>query len=901
MEKIKLKAFVGRLNASCTQALEGAAGLCVTNANFEISVEHFLLKLLEQTGDLALILAHFDVDIIQFVKGLQTAVENEKKGNSQKPVFSKTLVGLLEDAWLVASLEQNTDKIRSGSIVLAILANPRRHGLSTYIDNIDNIAYDDLKRQFANIVADSNENTQQGTQSAPSAAGSDIVTASNEALEKYCVNFTQQARDGKIDPVFCRDAEIRQMVDILARRRKNNPICVGEAGVGKTSVIEGLALKIVEGDVPSVIKDVDIYCLDLSLLQAGASVKGEFENRLKGVIESVKQSEKPIILFIDEAHTMIGAGGSAGSGDAANILKPALARGELRTIAATTWSEYKKYFEKDPALSRRFQLVKLDEPTPAEAATIIRGLSSIYEKTHGVYIRDDAVIAAAQMSARYINGRQLPDKAVDVLDTAAARVKISIGSKPDVIDNLERDIKTLEREYTAIERDVKSDIVEEGEQLEELTVKINDLRDELDERSQKWEQETELASKIIALRKQIAAGMSSDSENEESIEGAQDPGDSEASHSDAQASQSESELKAKLATLKIELEEVQGDEPLVHYEVSPKVVGEVISNWTGIPVGKMVKDEAAAVLTFKEELGKRIKGQDHAVAAIDKGMRAAKAGINNPDTPMGVFLFVGPSGVGKTETCIGVADLLFGGERYLTSVNMSEFQEKHSVSRLIGSPPGYVGFGEGGMLTEAVRQKPYSVVLLDEVEKADLEVLNLFYQVFDKGVLSDGEGQLVDFKNTIMFLTSNLATDIITQMCVNSDTLPSVEEISDAIRPVLSAHFKPALLARMQIVPFYPLGSDVMADIVKLKLGKVKARLAQSQKLELVYGDDVLDAVASRCTEVESGARNVDHILNGSLLPKLASDILENLSDDHEFTKLNLTMDEAGHFETRFS
>lgn len=884
MEKIKLKAFVARLNPSCTQALEGAAGLCMSNGNYEISVEHLLMKLLEQAGDLALILAHYDVNIIKFVKGLQTTIEEDKSGNSQKPVFSKTLVGLLEDAWLIASLEQNASKIRSGSILLGILANPRRHGLSSYIDNIDQIPYDELKKDFLAIVDESKENTIDTTKTGQSGSATHAASSeSSEALEKYCVNFTQQARDGKIDPVFCRDGEIRQMVDILARRRKNNPICVGEAGVGKTSVVEGLALKIIEGDVPSILHDVDIYGLDLSLLQAGASVKGEFENRLTGVINGVKESPKPIILFIDEAHTLIGAGGAAGSGDAANLLKPALARGELRTIAATTWSEYKKYFEKDPALARRFQLVKLDEPTPEQAATIIRGLSGIYEKTHGVYIRDDAVLAAAQMSARYINGRQLPDKAVDVLDTAAARVKISLGSKPESIDNFERDIKTLKRERSAIDRDIKSDIIEEGELLINLDSKIAVLEDKHSTLSEKWGKEKELVSQIIDLRVSIVDVESSEELDEE------------------QQQQKKQGIKKQIAELKAELIAGQGDEPLVHYEVSPQVVGEVISNWTGIPVGKMVKDEASAVLTFNSELSKRIKGQDHAIASIDKGIRAAKAGINNPDTPMGVFLFVGPSGVGKTETCIGVADLLFGGERYLTSVNMSEFQEKHSVSRLIGSPPGYVGFGEGGMLTEAVRQKPYSVVLLDEVEKADLEVLNLFYQVFDKGVLSDGEGQLVDFKNTLIFLTSNLATDVITQMCVESETLPTVEEITAAIKPILSAHFKPALLARMQIVPFLPLGADVIADIVKLKLRKVEQRLEHSQKLELVYGDDVTDAIAARCTDVESGARNVDHILNGSLLPKIATDILERLGDEVEYSKVELKMDDSGNFETIFS
>ncbi len=876
MDKIKLKSFVDRLNTACTQALEGAAGLAVNNANYEIEVEHLLLKLLEQAGDVAQILAHYDVNILKFIKLLQTSVENEKRGNKQKPVFSKTLVGLLEDAWLIASLEQKLDSVRSGTILLAILANPRRHGLSPYIDELGELSYDELKSKFSDIVAESTE-TQAAAESSDKLSGGTATqsTEASAALEQFCNNFTQQAREGKIDPVFCRDSEIRQMIDILARRRKNNPICVGEAGVGKTSVVEGLALRVVEDDVPAVLKDVEILGLDLNLLQAGASVKGEFEKRLKNVIDGVKQSAKPIILFIDEAHTLIGAGGAAGGGDAANLLKPALARGELRTIAATTWSEYKKYFEKDPALARRFQLVKLDEPTPEQAVTIIRGLSAIYEKTHGVYIRDDAVQAAAMMSARYINGRQLPDKAVDVLDTAGARVKISISSKPDSIDDLERELSTIERALNSIKRDVSADIKADENQITDLESKQAELNDQLSQLTEKWQKEKSIVEQLVEIKKTSPEATSEDDEGQI--------------------------RKSKIAELKAELEQVQGNEPLVHYEVTPQVVGEVISNWTGIPVGKMVKDQASAILNFSAELKKRIKGQDHAIDAIDRGLRTAKAGINNPDSPMGVFLLVGPSGVGKTETCIGVADLLFGGERYLTSVNMSEFQEKHTVSRLIGSPPGYVGYGEGGLLTEAVRQKPYSVVLLDEVEKADLEVLNLFYQVFDKGVLSDGEGQLVDFKNTVMFLTSNLATEIITDMYSDNENPPSIEEVIEAIRPTLSAHFKPALLARMQIIPFITLSPDVIANIVRLKLNKVKTRLQDNQKLDMHYSEDVVDTITARCTDVDSGARNVDHIINGSMLPKIATEILEKLSDENEISRIDLSIDEQGNFETQFS
>ncbi|MCW8092787.1 type VI secretion system ATPase TssH [Alteromonas sp. ASW11-130] len=876
MDKIKLKSFVDRLNTFCTQALEGAAGFAVNNANYEIGVEHFLLKLLEQAGDVAQILAHYDVNILKFIKLLQSAVENEKRGNKQKPVFSKTLIGLLEDAWLIASLEQKVDNVRSGTILLAILANPRRHGLSPYIDELGEISYDELKRKFEEIVSDSTE-TQTASDTSDNLSKGTVTQSSeaSAALEQFCNNFTQQARDGKIDPVFCRDSEIRQMIDILARRRKNNPICVGEAGVGKTSVVEGLALRVVEDDVPSVLKGVEILGLDLNLLQAGASVKGEFEKRLKNVIDGVKQSAKPIILFIDEAHTLIGAGGAAGSGDAANLLKPALARGELRTIAATTWTEYKKYFEKDPALARRFQLVKLDEPTPEQAVTIIRGLSEIYEKTHGVYIRDDAVQAAAMMSARYINGRQLPDKAVDVLDTAAARVKISISSKPDSIDDVERELSTIARALNSINRDISADIKTDDNQVQELEGKQEELKEQQTQLTDRWQKEKAVVERLIALKQ-----SSSDTTEE---------------------ADDVSSRKSQISELKAELAQLQGDDPLVHYEVTPQVIGEVISNWTGIPVGKMVKNQASAILHFSSELKQRIKGQDHAIEAIDRGLRTAKAGINNPDSPMGVFLLVGPSGVGKTETCIGVADLLFGGERYLTSVNMSEFQEKHSVSRLIGSPPGYVGYGEGGLLTEAIRQKPYSVVLLDEVEKADLEVLNLFYQVFDKGVLSDGEGQLVDFKNTVMFLTSNLATDIITDMYSNSENPPTIEDVTEAIRPTLSAHFKPALLARMQIIPFITLSPDVIANIVRLKLDKVKSRLRDNQKLDMHYSEDVVKTITARCTDVDSGARNVDHIINGSMLPKIATEILEKLSEENEISRLDLKIDEQGNFETQFS
>ncbi|MBN1005370.1 type VI secretion system ATPase TssH [Amphritea pacifica] len=876
MEKIQLKSLVERLNSNCTRALEAAAGLCVSQEGYEVSVDHYLMKLLEEENDLARILVHYEINVVHFVKRIQHSIELDKKGHQGKPVFSSALVGLLEDAWLIASLELGAAEVRSGHLVMAILANQRRHGMASYVDDLSSVPYDDLKTHYQTVTEGSceiNQSTTKGT------VASAVAEADLSVLDKYCTNLTAKARAGEIDPVFCRDVEIRQMIDILGRRRKNNPICVGDAGVGKSAVVEGLALKIAQGEVPDVLAGVELYGLDLGLLQAGASVKGEFENRLKGVINAIKSSPKPIVLFIDEAHTLIGAGGAAGSGDAANLLKPALARGELRTVAATTWSEYKKYFEKDPALARRFQLVKLDEPTVEQAVVIIRGLRQTYEAAHGVYVRDDAVEAAAKLSSRYISGRQLPDKAVDVLDTAAARVKISITAKPDAIDDLERMIQTLERELHALSRDISSDVLADEGQIDALALQIAAHQTELETLMLQWQSEQELVNTIVQLRQTLAQhrGQSVDADPE-----------------------AETQLRQEISEKVAALNELQQDNPLIHYEVSPDVVGRVIADWTGIPLGKMVRDEAQSVLSFNQQLQQRIKGQNHAIDAIDQGVRAAKAGVNNPETPMGVFLFVGPSGVGKTEAAIGVADQLFGGERFLTSINMSEFQEKHSVSRLIGSPPGYVGYGEGGLLTEAVRQKPYSVVLLDEVEKADLEVMNLFYQVFDKGMLSDGEGQLVNFRNTIVFLTSNLATDIITDMCADGHR-PSKEALIDAIRPVLSAHFKPALLARMQIVPFYPIAAEVMGDIVRIKLNKLVQRLASSQKLVLNYTDRVVETIALRCTEVETGARNIDHILNGTLLPQIATEVLERMTEETRYTHLLLDIDTHGEFTLSFS
>ena len=856
-----LKGLIGKLNAYCKRSLEGASGLCVTRSHYEVSPEHMLLQLLEnEQADVYLMLQHFEIDPARWVKRLQQEMENIKNGNPGKPVFSSKLLSLFEDAWMFSSVELGQSQIRSAALLLIIADNAMSFGVD-YLDSIENISVDDAIKDFVKLSKSSLE-----AESVVSASGGPGTPVGDTALQKFTTNFTGRARENKIDPVFGRDREIRQMIDILGRRRKNNPIAVGEAGVGKTAVIEGLALKVAQGDVPEIIKDVDIVGLDLGLLQAGASVKGEFENRLNAVITEIKSSEKPIILFIDEAHTLIGAGGAAGTGDAANLLKPALARGELRTVAATTWSEYKKYFEKDPALARRFQLVKLEEPSVENAAVILRGLRDVYEKAHDVYVRDEAIDTAANLSARYISGRQLPDKAVDVLDTACARVKISLTTKPSALEDLEQDTKILERERNALERDISSGRSNDNSRFDDLVSEIEVNITKIDTHLQEWKQQQQLVDKVIELRK---------------------------------ASDEDESRKEELSAAIHELEEFQKDKEKVSFEVTSDVVGQVVSDWTGVPLGSIVKSDASNLLSFNENMKNWVKGQDHAVDEIDSGIRTAKAGLQNPDQPHGIFLFVGPSGVGKTETALGVANLMFGGERFMTTINMSEFQEKHTVSKLVGSPAGYVGYGEGGLLTEAIRQRPYSVILLDEVEKADLEVMNLFYQVFDKGTLSDGEGRVIDFRNTIVFLTSNLASATIMKLCEDGN-MPSAEELTEAIRPELQAHFKPALLARMTIVPFFPLIGEPLHDIVKIKLNKVGKRLKASQSLLFNYDESVVQHIASRCTDIESGARNIDHIVNKTLLPRISTEILNDIGNETEYTQLNLSVGDTGEFEIQF-
>ena len=875
MITVDIKTLISRLGPFCTRALEGAAGLCVGRSHYEVTVEHLLAKFLEEPqSDIPLVLRQFNLDAGQVRQAVEQCIEGFRAGNAGKPVFSPTLLEWIQEGWLIASVDLSETRIRSGALLLALLARPIQFGTGRYTDLLQTIGRENLLAQFgaiakASVETPSADERQKMREGAPPAGD-------GTAIARFCTDFTAKAKAGEIDPVFGRDREIHQMIDILARRRKNNPIVVGEAGVGKTAVVEGLALRVVEGDVPDLLKDVSILGLDMGLLQAGAGVKGEFENRLKGVINEIKSSPKPIILFIDEAHTLIGAGGPAGGGDAANLLKPALARGELRTVAATTWSEYKKYFEKDPALARRFQLVKLDEPSVETAVLILRGVKDKYEKAHGVVIRDDAVVAAAELSSRYISGRQLPDKAVDLLDTSAARVKISLSAKPDVIEDRERAVQALERQKSAIERDKVHGIAVDEGKLETTAAKIAEEKAGIETLTARWRKEQEAVRSVLDLRKEIYELSAGDGTEER-----------------------KADLQVKFDAASIDLEAAREGAPLLRIEVDPDVVSKVVSDWTGVPLGKMLQDEADSVVRLEENLKKRIKGQDEGISVIGEGLRSSKAGLADPHQPMGVFLLVGPSGVGKTETGLAVADLLFGGDRFIVTINMSEFQEKHTLSRLIGSPPGYVGYGEGGVLTEAVRQRPYSVVLLDEVEKADLDVMNLFYQVFDKGMLADGEGRVIDFRNTVLFLTSNLATDVITQLCA-SGARPALDTVMSAIRPVLSNHFKPALLARMNIVPFYTLDAKYMKDIVTLKLDRLAARMAENNRIRFVYAPEIVERITARCTEVETGARNIDHILRGTVLPLMSRELLGRMGRGALPSEVRLFVAEDGSFRVAF-
>ncbi|MFS2093272.1 type VI secretion system ATPase TssH [Pseudomonas sp. Pseusp11] len=872
MINVDLQQLIQALDAETRRDLESSAERCVARGGSKILVEDLLLGLLERPqGLLARALQDAEVDAGELSAALQSRVEHSA---SRNPVFAPELVQWLQDALLVANLELGQSQVEQAALILALLRNPMRYAGSRYQSLLAKLNIERLK-EFAL------SQKEQPATGKPAVPGESL-------LERFTHNLTQQARDGKLDPVLCRDGAIRQMVDILARRRKNNPIVVGEAGVGKTAIVEGLASRIAAGEVPQVLKGVELLSLDMGLLQAGASVKGEFERRLKGVIDEVKASPKPIILFIDEAHTLIGAGGNAGGSDAANLLKPALARGELRTIAATTWAEYKKYFEKDPALARRFQPVQLHEPTVSEAVTILRGLAQVYEKSHGIYLRDDAVVAAAELSARYLAGRQLPDKAVDVLDTACARVRISLAAAPESLERLRGELAEGGRQRQALRRDAEAGLLIDHEALDALENRLADAEDEKVALETLWTEQKELAERLLDLRQQLAKAREA-AAVEPTITVEEDAEGTVIETLPVDEAQSVETLETALNETHKALTELQVKERLVSFEVCPRLVAEVISAWTGVPLAQLAREHNAKVASFATDLRTRIRGQEQAVHALDRSMRATAAGLNKPDAPVGVFLLVGPSGVGKTETALALADLLYGGDRFITTINMSEFQEKHTVSRLIGAPPGYVGYGEGGMLTEAVRQKPYSVVLLDEVEKADPDVLNLFYQIFDKGVANDGEGREIDFRNTLILMTSNLGSDRISELCEDG-ARPTAEVLEETIRPVLSKHFKPALLARMRVVPYYPVGGPVLRELIEIKLGRLGERLNRRQ-LDFTYSQDLVDHLAERCTQSDSGARLIDHLLDLHVLPLVADRLLDAMATGESLKRVHATLD----------
>jgi type VI secretion system protein VasG len=868
---INLKTLIAKLNDVTRSAATRAAGICVGLGQYEVDIEHLFLALLEQPGsDLVAVARAADVSLTGLEADLRREVERLPSGSARTPVFSRHLPVLFEHAWLIASLNTSAQpqRIRSGHLLLALLTEPGLAQLAQRASrHFAGFPVDRLKHDFDRITHGSDEAPAVLPEAqAPSA---DPVTelqsnapGKTPALDQYTTCLTARAREGRLDPVIGRDAEIRQVIDILLRRRQNNPILTGEAGVGKTAVVEGLALRIAAGDVPEVLRGVEIHVLDLGLLQAGASVKGEFENRLKSVIDEVKKSLYPIILFIDEAHTMIGAGGAAGQNDAANLLKPALARGELRTVAATTWGEYKKYFEKDAALARRFQVVKVEEPDEETACAMLRAMAPLMEAHFGVRIYDEAIVDAVRLSHRYISGRQLPDKAVSVLDTACAKVALGQKATPAALEDCARRVERLDARIQALVRE-ESAGADHGAMLAVLRAERAAGLDEQHGLRARWDAEQALCAEIHALRARLEAGQ----------------GDSPA-------------LRVKVD----ELRALQGEAPLVPVQVDAQAVAGIVAAWTGIPLGRMVKDEIRTVMNLRGLLDERILGQGHASGIVAQRVRTARAHLEDPDKPKGVFLFVGTSGVGKTETALALADLLYGGERKLVTINMSEYQEAHSVSGLKGSPPGYVGYGEGGVMTEAVRRNPYSVVLLDEVEKAHADVLELFFQVFDKGVLDDAEGRQIDFRNTIIILTSNAASSQIMQACLNKapSERPTPDQLAELIRPVLMKHFKPALLGRLTVVPFYPIDDAVLADIIRLKLDRIAQRVAANHNARFEYDDALVAAVLARCTEVDSGARNVDTILNGTLLPEIADAVLARMAEGGAIGRVKVGATKAG-------
>ena len=904
MSEISRVSLFGKLNKLGYQAVESATVFCKMRGNPYVEVVHWMHQILNgQDSDLHRIVQHYDLDPGKIASEMTRALDQLPRGASTVSDLSDHLMDAMERGWVWGSLLYSSSQVRTGHLLLGMLKTPAlRNVLATMSPELARVGADDLADNFNEVTDGSPEDRlspQDGSQTGggavpgeASGAMSPAEMGKGEALEQFCTDLTEQARNGEIDPIVGRDEEIRQIVDVLMRRRQNNPILTGEAGVGKTAVVEGFALRIARGDVPPALQDVRLLVLDVGLLQAGASMKGEFENRLRQVIDEVQASPTPIVMFVDETHTLVGAGGAAGTGDAANLLKPALARGTLRTIGATTWAEYKKYIEKDPALTRRFQVVQVDEPGIPKAILMMRGIASMLEKHHRVQVLDEGIEAAVTLSARYIPARQLPDKSVSLLDTACARVAVSQHAVPAEVDDSRRRIEALTTELEIIDRDETAgyDVADRREAIGEAKA-AEEAR--LAELEGKWEAEKAVVEAILDLRAKLREGaqpvdVAPGDDGESDTDQASQEDGTESPLSDEERAKLLEELKAKNA----ELESLQGESPLILPIVDHQAVASVVGDWTGIPVGRMVKDEIETILNLEEHLAKRVIGQDHAMKMIAKRIQTSRAGLDNPSKPIGVFLLAGTSGVGKTETALALAEVLYGGEQNVITINMSEYQEAHTVSSLKGAPPGYIGYGEGGVLTEAVRRKPYSVVLLDEVEKAHPDVHEIFFQVFDKGVMEDGEGRVIDFKNTLILLTSNAGSDMIMDMCADPDLMPEPEGIAKALRDPLLKIFPAALLGRLVTIPYYPLSPHMIAEITKLQLGRIQRRVQESHGVPFEYSDAVVDTIVERCQELESGGRMIDAIVTNTMLPEISAEFLKRMMEGGEISRVAIDVKE---------
>ncbi len=917
MAEINRVSLFGKLNPAAYKAVEGATVFCKLRGNPYVELEHWLSQILQSAdSDWHRVIKHYQLDMSALAKDLTAALDRLPRGATSISDISDTIPDAIERGWVYGTLLYGDSSVRTGYVLVGMLKTKNLRGHLLGISRqFDRIKVDELSDNLAKVLAGSPEDGQGASDGSGLASGAAPGEASGamapaamgkqEALKKFTVDLTAQARDGKMDPIVGRDDEIRQVVDILMRRRQNNPILVGEAGVGKTAVVEGFAQRIARGDVPPSLKDVELRALDVGLLQAGASMKGEFEQRLRSVIDEVQASAKPIILFIDETHTLVGAGGAAGTGDAANLLKPALARGTLRTIGATTFAEYKKHIEKDPALTRRFQTVQVDEPDEPKAILMMRGVASTMEKHHQVQILDEALEAAVKLSHRYIPARQLPDKSVSLLDTACARVAVSLHATPAEVDDCRKRIEALETELGIIGRENAIGI-ETGKREADATELLTGERTRLAALDTRWAEEKALVDELLALRAKLRAGIKPVEGTGSSLEAAaasEAAGAEAAATAGVAAAEAETQRQADLAQLKTvqdKLATLQGETPLILPTVDYQAVAAVVGDWTGIPVGRMARNEMETILKIADNLAQRVIGQDHAMEMIAKRIQTSRAGLDNPNKPIGVFMLAGTSGVGKTETALALAEALYGGEQNLITVNMSEYQEAHTVSTLKGAPPGYVGYGEGGVLTEAVRRKPYSVVLLDEVEKAHPDVHEMFFQVFDKGFMEDGEGRFIDFKNTLILLTTNAGTDLIAGLCKDPELMPNPEGMAKALREPLLKIFPPALLGRLVAIPYYPLSDEMLGKIVKLQLNRIKKRVEARYKIPFEYGDDVVKLVVSRCTESESGGRMIDAILTNTMLPDISREFLTRMMQGQAIAGVDVHVAD-GSFAYRFA